>query len=87
MGRYPALKVRPVHDDSSGMPTTTVARPVCSSCATAVVQLQLGNDLTLQSCSHCDRRQWLRDGQPAGLDLILSVVGETSGKRRLVTTA
>jgi hypothetical protein len=68
------------------MPTATLSRPVCSSCATAVVEIQLGQDLILQSCSHCDCRRWLRAGAPALLEQVLSVVGETSGKRPLVTT-
>ena len=81
------LKVRPFRAEHLGMPTTSLASTVCSSCGTTVVALQLGHGLRLHSCSHCDRRQWLCDGQPAALDQILALVGEASGKRRLVTTA
>jgi hypothetical protein len=37
--------------------------------------------LLMRSCSRCDHRTWLKDGQPAAMGDVLAAVG-TSGRRR-----
>ena len=58
--------------------TSVASCPICSS---SLVQITLGEELTLRSCSCCDNRWWQRAGQSAPLGEVLQVVAATDGKR------
>lgn len=54
----------------------------CPCCDAPLVEIRLGADLTLRSCSNCDNRWWLRSEQPAPLDQVLHAVAGAQGRRR-----
>lgn len=60
----------------------TRSQTICPNCAGSLVEIKLGEDLTMQSCSRCERRSWLRGGQAADLRQALDVVAR-SGKRKV----
>ena len=47
----------------------------CPVCTAPLVELQLGRQLVLRSCSRCDHRWWFRAEHPTDLDDVLGVVG------------
>jgi hypothetical protein len=61
--------------------------PQCPSCAAPLVEIRLGEELTLRSCSRCDSRWWLRGDSPADLEQVLTTVSDTDGNRRPVRVA
>jgi DNA-directed RNA polymerase subunit RPC12/RpoP len=64
------------------MPTTPSTS--CSRCGAPTVRIGLLDSsarLTMQSCSNCDHRVWLRDGVPTRLGAVLDSVAQT-GRRK-----
>ena len=53
----------------------------CPICAATLVEITLSGDLTMRSCSRCERRWWQQGDDAAGLSDVLSVVAATAGKR------
>ena len=52
----------------------------CERCRTALVEIKLNvadGRMTMRSCSRCDRRFWLVDGEPAELGGVLEQIGST----------
>ena len=54
---------------------------LCPSCTAPLVEIRLGEELTLRSCSRCDSRWWLRGDRPADLQQVLSTVSGSDGRR------
>jgi hypothetical protein len=54
----------------------------CPSCLAPLVEIRLGDELTLRSCSRCDARFWTRGDAVLDLDGVLATVAET-GRRPL----
>jgi hypothetical protein len=54
----------------------------CPSCLAPLVEIRLGDELTLRSCSSCDRRFWTRGDTSTDLDGVLAVVAEGDRRRR-----
>jgi hypothetical protein len=48
----------------------------CPSCLAPLVEIRLGADLMLRSCSRCDSRFWSHGDRPADLERVLSVVAD-----------
>ena len=52
----------------------------CERCQTTMVEITLtvgeGN-VVMRSCSRCDRRSWISDGEPVELDGVLDQIGGT----------
>ena len=46
----------------------------CPCCDAPLVEINLGGELQLRSCSRCDQRWWSRGETPARLDQVLSTV-------------
>lgn len=56
----------------------------CTSCGTALVTITLDvaeGTRTLLSCSRCDRRVWLADGEPIELDGVLADLSDRMMRR------
>lgn len=56
----------------------------CVRCAAPTVEITLFKGegaLSMRSCSNCDHRVWLRDGQPTSKSDMLDRVGRGSGRR------
>lgn len=66
---------------------STTAALHCPSCTAPLVEIRLGDDLTLRSCSRCDSRWWLRGDRPADLRQVLDVVADSDGGRRTLRAA
>ena len=52
----------------------------CDQCGTPTVEiaLQVGEGrMTMRSCSRCDRRSWLSDGEPVEIRGVLDKIGAT----------
>lgn len=58
----------------------------CPSCTAPLVQIRLGDELLLRSCSGCDSRWWLRADRPTDLDAVLDLVRTTDAARRPLRT-
>lgn len=69
------------------MARSSSAPAACPTCAAPLVEIRLGVELTLRSCSNCDSRWWSRADQPADLDQVLRVVTATDGRRQPVSAA
>lgn len=54
----------------------------CPSCLSPLIEIRLGEELTLRSCSACDTRFWLRDDQETDLGGVLDVVATTDRRGR-----
>jgi hypothetical protein len=54
----------------------------CPSCLAPLIEIRLGDELTLRSCSGCDTRFWSRRDEETDLDGVLSVVSTTGRTRR-----
>lgn len=53
----------------------------CPRCAGAVVEIEIeqhGQRYIMQSCSGCDTRTWVVDGNPSGLPTVLRGLGDDS---------
>jgi hypothetical protein len=49
----------------------------CDNCAAPVVEISLArgaSTMTMRSCSRCDTRRWLSDGEQLGFDSVLAAV-------------
>ena len=57
-----------------------VALTDCPHCRHSLVEIRLGDELTLRSCSNCDSRFWHRGDRFTGLDEALAVVSASDGK-------
>src|SRR5207248_2688493 len=57
----------------SGMAGKIVALSACPSCRSSLVEIRLGDELTLRSCSTCDSRWWHRGDRSTGLQEVLAV--------------
>lgn len=53
----------------------------CPACFSPLVEIRLGAELTLRSCSHCDRRYWAHGDRLTDLPGVLSVVAEADRRR------
>ena len=52
----------------------------CDLCGTPTVEigLQVGEGrVTMRSCSRCDRRSWVSDGEPVEIQGVLEKIGAT----------
>jgi Zn-finger nucleic acid-binding protein len=49
----------------------------CPNCTAPLVQISVGSELELRSCSRCDRRWWRRGDAPATIGAVLDVVAES----------
>jgi hypothetical protein len=58
----------------------------CPSCTAPLVEIRLGDELVLRSCSGCDSRWWLRSDEPTELGAVLDVVRTTDASRRPLRT-
>ena len=47
-----------------------------------MIEIRLGVELTLRSCSTCDSRWWLRADETASLDQVLEVVAGSDARRK-----
>jgi hypothetical protein len=54
----------------------------CPSCLAPLIEIRLGEELTLRSCSGCDSRFWSRGEEPTDLDGVLSAVADGDRRRR-----
>jgi hypothetical protein len=54
----------------------------CPSCLAPLIEIRLGAELTLRSCSRCDSRFWSHGDQPAHLEQVLSEVARDDRRRR-----
>jgi hypothetical protein len=68
------------------MKRSPASSSTCPSCLAPLVEIRLGVELTLRSCSACDSRYWSRGDDPAELDVVLSAVADDDRRRRLVRT-
>lgn len=54
---------------------TRVLEPTCGSCGSPnVMTIQLVYDdtpVSIRVCSECEQREWIRDGEPVGIDDIV----------------
>jgi hypothetical protein len=78
------LKVRPKRVETNGMARSSVPVRSCPSCLAPLVEIRLGAELTLRSCSRCDSRFWSRGDEVTDLDGVLSVVAEDDQRRKPV---
>lgn len=58
----------------------------CPSCLAPLVEIRLGAELTLRSCSRCDSRFWSRGAEATDLDGVLSVVADDDKRRKPART-
>jgi hypothetical protein len=77
-----SLKVRPIRADENDMARSSAPIHSCPSCLAPLVEIRLGAELTLRSCSRCDSRFWSRNDEAIDLDGVLGAVAET-GRRPL----
>lgn len=56
--------------------------PACPSCAAPLIEIRLGTELLLRSCSTCDTRWWLRADDAASLEEVLGVVAGSAAGRK-----
>lgn len=56
--------------------------PPCPTCAAPLIEIRLGDELSLRSCSRCDHRWWRRAEVAAGIDEVLGVVAGGCTLRR-----
>jgi hypothetical protein len=54
----------------------------CPSCLSPLVEIHLGDELTLRSCSGCDMRFWSRLDEATELPEVLAVVSATDRRGR-----
>lgn len=59
----------------------------CPSCAASLVEIRLGSELLLRSCSHCDTRWWSRADGAASIEEVLGVVAGSAAHRKPVHAA
>lgn len=59
----------------------------CPACAVQLVEIRLGDELVLRSCSRCDRRWWLRGEKPTEIGAVLDVVRAGDRARRPLRSA
>ena len=57
----------------------------CPTCSSTLVEIQLAGDLTMRSCSRCERRWWQQGAGEAELTEVLAAVAVSGGKRRPAT--
>jgi DNA-directed RNA polymerase subunit RPC12/RpoP len=62
----------------------TRSAATCGNCAAALVEIQLGDELRMQSCPRCEHRSWLRGTEPTELGDVLTVVARMGATRRTV---
>lgn len=55
----------------------------CPTCGSPLAEIRLTGDLTMRSCSRCERRVWQRGTTPVSLDAVLAVVAVSGGKQRV----
>ena len=61
-----------------------MAAPRCPGCAGSLVEITLsidGDDVTMRSCSTCDRRSWHRGGLSLPLAGVLAAAGRRASHR------
>jgi hypothetical protein len=64
--------------------TAAVRTNRCTRCTTQLVEIELslgGNEVTMRSCSRCDRRSWVLGGHEVGLDGVLTATASASAAR------
>lgn len=61
--------------------------PTCPSCAAPLIEISLGTELVLRSCSNCDTRWWLRADGAASIEEVLGVVAASASRRRPIPSA
>ncbi|MCU1487001.1 MAG: hypothetical protein JWN67_3747 [Actinomycetia bacterium] len=64
------------------MARSSVPVHTCPSCLAPLVEIRLGEELTLRSCSNCDSRFWTRGDRSTDLDGVLTAVAEGDRRRR-----
>jgi len=64
------------------MARSSVPAHTCPSCLAPLVEIRLGDELTLRSCSRCDSRFWTRGDRSIDLDGVLTTVSEGDRGRR-----
>jgi hypothetical protein len=76
------LKSCPISTDA--LPVADFTPTPCERCDAPTVEIRLldaDHRLTMRSCSRCDHRTWLRDGQRTPMAEVLASVA-TTGRRR-----
>ena len=79
--RFP-FKVRPFRAERRDMARSSAPVHSCPSCLAPLIEIRLGEELTLRSCSSCDSRFWTRGVQPTDLDGVLNAVADADQRRR-----
>jgi hypothetical protein len=54
----------------------------CPSCLAPLIEIRLGDELTLRSCSRCDTRFWSRQDEATDLDGVLAAVSANDRRGR-----
>jgi hypothetical protein len=54
----------------------------CPACLAPLIEIRLGQELTLRSCSGCDTRFWTKQDEETDLHDVLAVVSTTDSRGR-----
>ena len=90
MGQYPSTEVLPMPKPSKtstspSVPTASASAPSTCECGDELVRINLlidGEEITMCSCSNCDRRSWQRAGKEVELGGVLHDLSSTPTRYR-----